>query len=115
MTAIKVQDSLFTAIPEGLELRDPETYLTLYSLCVGFVHEQYEDRPEEGRPKITFQRIDTLITVDPKEVDDFPMTHDCDNCREGFNKARQYLLDNPGTGIGLANIFYEEHHPEASS
>lgn len=108
---VERKDVLAMILPtEELDEHDPQAYLLLYQACVTYVHAEYEHLPLSERPKISIQNIETMVTRSPRELDDFPLSHDCDGCRGGVNAARTALLDNPKHLAAIANVYYTEHH-----
>jgi hypothetical protein len=112
MPSQEVRDILAMVIPnDDVCEGDPRIYNEIYKAAIAHVHMQYLDKPPVERPQITFQRIDTLVTRDPQKIDDWPMVHDCDSCREGYNLVRSALQENPRHLGAMANIYYTETTP----
>jgi hypothetical protein len=73
----------------------------------------WDQWPEgQGPAMIQFDPIEWKLTRDPAEVEAFQPAHDCEQCREGNEKAKRFLEEYPDRWVLLGNIHYVEMWPD---
>lgn len=102
MDAKKITDYVALGIPDDFpEDIDPKVLeRQVYLLII----RQYERPPMA----LLIDPIDWLITSDLAQVELHQPAHDCEECRKGNERAREFLAENPGRRIALGNVTYTE-------
>lgn len=106
----RVEDVIVLGVPDDVGPGHPQLPLLLARQASEAVWAQWEHAPE--RPvNVELVVMDLLITADPAAVDRFQPAHDCDVCRSGNERAREFLAANTGRHVALANLVYVEVWP----
>lgn len=59
-------------------------------------------------PRSTLIGVEWTLATKPEHVSEWPLPHDCDNCRDGKYKAIAALTVDPDRTIALGNMTCEE-------
>jgi hypothetical protein len=107
----RIQDVIALAVPDGWDPDDPEARPRLVELLDRLAEQtaaaQYTD--PAWRPRaLAFEPTEWLITQRPDEVERFQPAHDCEVCRAGNDRAREFLAEHPETWVALGNLTYTE-------
>lgn len=112
MTLIEqTQNDVFcAAVPEDIDPADESKRAALLAqldvMAKQWVWHQWAGSTP---PKdVTFAASQWLITKHVWQVDEFQPAHDCEECRAGNEKAKEFLRSNPGRWVAMANLTYTE-------
>jgi hypothetical protein len=107
----RIQDVIAMGVPDGWNPADPEDRARLIELLDRFAEQtaaaQYSD-PSRRPRALAFEPTVWLITRDVDEVERFQPAHDCEVCRAGNGRAREFLAEHPENWVALGNLTYTE-------
>lgn len=96
-------DVLSCSTPEGV-LDEEALYLVWERRITGitkqFCWAQYDNPPYD----LEFGAVEVLVTDDPDKVASFGAGDNCKSCREGTQRALEYLEQHPEVPITMVNI-----------
>jgi hypothetical protein len=109
----RIQDVIAMAVPDGWDPADADDRARLVEVLDQFAEQtaaaQYTDLSPSRRPiALAFEPTEWLITQRPDEVERFQPAHDCEVCRAGNGRAREFLAEHPETWVALGNLTYTE-------
>ena len=106
----RIQDVIALAVPDGWNptiRRTGRGWWSLDRLAEQTAAAQYAD-PAWRPTALAFEPTEWLITRDAAEVERFQPAHDCEVCRAGNDRAREFLAEHPETWVALGNLTYRE-------
>ena len=105
----EILDYFIAVWPEDVPITDPDTLNQLMATAIKYVWAQYVRPPAD----IRFEAVSWLFTDDPDEIERCQPAHECSQCRDGNLQAQEYLRENPGRTLALADLKYVEVWPDA--
>ncbi len=110
---VGITDFIILGVPDDIE--EPLTedqYDAMESLVLRNVWGQYRTKRVMPPQAVLLQKVDWKITKTVEDVEAFQPAHDCEDCRAGNVKAKEFLAANPGSRLALGNLYYVEVWPE---
>jgi hypothetical protein len=103
-----IEDYFVAIVPVGINVNDVESYSRLIKTMKGEAYRAIMEQYKQPPRALIVAPIEWLVTNSPKEVERFQPIHDCNECRAGNLRARQYLTANPDRFLACANLRYTE-------
>jgi hypothetical protein len=100
---VEVTDYIALTVPEDV---DPLTLLDgLNRRLEWMILQQYKGKAPHA---LLIDPVDWIYASTIEEVEAHQPAHDCEECRRGNERAREFLAGHPGRQVILGNVHYHE-------